>query len=205
MADPTTAFEAFKACLDQIPAPGSRVYTVIKDFQPLIAAAIALIAGSAVWFKLMDDRRLAKAADRDKKAALYWRTHTEAEIASKSSAAALKTKIDKWIKDNPDENAKADAFTKMQWQQDAKQLAAEEYDVALEQLSIFPVKAFSAIRMLSGYNQNLRIFASDAMVPKHTASYISYLLTDVIKYSDELTKALAQDVANYTWQDSKGR
>lgn len=142
MADPATAFEAFKACLDQIPASENRAYTFMKDFQPLIAAALAFIAGLAAWLKLREDRKVAELAEREKKKALYWRTHTEAGIAR-------------------------------------------------------------SLRMLNGCNRNLRIFASDETLPKHSAKFLSYILTDVIKYSSELKEALDPYVVNFTWQEGK--
>ncbi|QPF93752.1 hypothetical protein [Bradyrhizobium commune] len=202
MADPATAFDAFKACLDQIPASGSRAYTIAKDFQPLIAAAVALLVGVAAWIKLREDRRVAELADREKKKALYWLAHTEAGIGG-YNAETLKKEIDKWIEDHPAEDAVVDAGIQRNWQLQVGRLASEEYEMAYQQLSVFPLAAFDSIRMLNAYNQNLRILASDTTIPGFSAKYLSYLLNDVIKYSSDLEKVLAPLVANFTWKERK--
>lgn len=201
MADPATAFEAFKACLDQIPASGNRAYAFMKDFQPLIAAALAFVAGVAAWYKLREDRKAAELVDREKKKALYWRTHTEASICRSYSAGALKKEIDEWIKDNPAAEA-IDYNVQWKWKLDCERLAATEYDEAYEQLSVFPLDAFSSIRMLNGHNKNLRIFASDKTFTKSTAEYLSkHLLPDMTKYASELCQALDPFVINFTIQE----
>lgn len=175
----------------------------MKDFQPLIAAALAFIAGLAAWLKLREDRKVAEFADREKKKALYWLAHTAAGICSGYSAAALKAEIDDWIKAHPAEDAAIDPPTQSKWQQEADRLASKEYDAAYEQLSVFPLSAFNSIRMLNNYNRNLRILASDATLSSHSARFLSFMLADVIKYSSELKMALDPYVANFTWQEKK--
>ena len=201
MADPATAFEAFRACLDQIPASGNRAYAFMKDFQPLIAAALAFIAGVAAWYKLREDRKAAELIDREKKKALYWRTHTEAGICRGYSAGVLKEEIDKWIKDNPAAEA-VDSTVRWKWQLDFDRLAAKEYDEAYEQLSVFPLDAFSSIRMLNSYNKNLRILASDKTLTKSSAEYLSkHILPEMTKYASELCEALDPFVINFAIQE----